>query len=188
MILKNHQSLIGAATLLTVLSTFADSSFAQKPEPVIRTFGFLVSNGEDIPDFTSEASKAVTALPLVVDGGSTWFPPLTDYPSPDHDFEGSEWVSHPAHHAGAGGQQRSGVFFWLLTETTPEPPQVGAHTFTGPDGLILESQVLYLKPCTGADEGHRCHYGDANAGKYVLSGTYNGNANAFVVVTALFSR
>jgi len=44
---KNHQSLIGAATLLTALGTFADSSFAQKPEPVIRTFGFLVSNGED---------------------------------------------------------------------------------------------------------------------------------------------
>lgn len=171
----------------------ANLACAQAAEPTIRTFGFWVHNAQEVPDFTSESSHSVITFPFNRGGEQQtlqqWIGgQLTDFPSDEHDFDSSShWVSRPAHHATSQKEADHGIYFWLKTEEAPEPPPVGAHTLTGTDGLIIDAKVLYISECKGGDAPAHCYYGDASAGNHWL-GTNPNRGNAFVVVTAIFSK
>lgn len=133
------------------------------------------------PDFTSDDSKVVTALPDAASpaaGETLHFSTTEDHPEW---LRGTHWISAPAHHATKPDNDFAGVFFWLSTDECPVPPPIGAHTLTGPDGLILEQQSYRIARCNGD-----CNYGDGDDISRVVTG--EGLGTAFVVVTALFSK
>ena len=157
---------------------------AEKPEPVIRTFGFLVYPGDPVPDFLSEDSITVTVLPKLTDPAEETFPIVIkeedEYGDPEFIF--TIWDRHPAHYASSDGVKYQGVFLWL---DTPDPPPVGSHTFTGPDSLILsEPLTVGLTLCRS---GLGCPPGThGNHWTFVPVGFQN--APTLVIVEAVFSK
>lgn len=152
-----------------------------EPEPVLRTFGFWVLN-DPVPDFLGEDSLAVIVLPdttgpsaelslsLLVDAA---YKELT------------EWQPHPAKYVTMGDASFSGSFYWLIDDATPTPPPAGAHTFTGPrgviDGLIESVDVVRIRICTSVNCGCSC-----NNGLYTIDNV--SGTRTFVMVTAWFSK
>jgi hypothetical protein len=152
---------------------------ADPPAPTLRTFGFYATGQQQGPDFTSDDSRLVTVMPDAL-GGAGY---VIEFSSVDENptwLRGTRWETHPAHHASQGGETISGVYFWMLDPDTAATPPVGAHTFTGPDGLILEQFSFRIALHNGDGD-----YGDGNKWHVV---TGNGQGTPFVVVMAVFSR
>jgi hypothetical protein len=164
--------------LAVVLVGTAQPAAAQ--QSVVRTFGFYATGGQVGPDFTSEESKVVTALP---DLASSNTGELLRFSSCDCNPEwlrGTTWVLVPAHHATKHNDAPGGAFFWLVDDDTPELPPVGANTVTGPDGMIIDQISYRIARCAGD-----CDWEDDDEWRVV---TEEGLGAAFVVVTAWFSR
>ena len=174
---------VGLLVTPGVMSVFV---LAEGPVPVERTFGFWALGTLDpaeLPDFESEDSIAVMVLP---DQWASYSHTIefADCDCNPPSMRGTVWNRQPAKHVEKAGSMKTGyMFLWLETEECPEPPDVGAHTFTGPDGLILPpgATVYTIRPSVGWPE---CDYDDE--GKYVV--TEPGDGRYFVVVTALFSQ
>lgn len=197
------QFLLLGALLSGSLATNAQSHAQEGPR--IRTFAcFIRGTGENdqrtVPDFLSESSKVVTALPAATGsialGGTIQFVDTQsenfswdDYQQPSY-LDGAVFRVHPAHHAVKGGGKQEEGTFWLWKETVdcPQPPPAGAHTLTGPDGLILSQDVFLLSYC----EAGSC-YGDTTLdGQWIVKKTEQSPgppaSDRIVFVTALFSR
>jgi len=174
------------------LSYASQPAHAEEPEPVWRTFAVLVSGVGDVeselvPDFWDSDSKAVTVLPDAENvGGTFYFKAASGVPDGHPLANDTVWYSQPAHHT-AQGPTPSFPFLWLITPATPEPPPVGAHTFTGTDSPFIDAQARYLaKPCEAADViNGECTPSDVSNGYWHFS-THDGEV--FVIVTALFSK
>jgi hypothetical protein len=149
-------------------------AFADPPAPCIRTFAYWVTGAMgEVPDFLSQDSKVVIALPSARNdvgiGQTIRF------------VDGAVFQFHPAHHVQKkGGETAAGFLLWLDTPDCPQPPPPGAHTFTGPDGLILSQDVVRINKCSNGSCSN-----DTD-----LDGLYHIDefGEAFVVVTALFSK
>lgn len=170
------------AALFAIVAGLSMPELAQADDavPVLRTFGYLVLDGQEaVPDFLSEDSLAITALPDVTDpGAGTVLPLLVDGAL-------TLWERHPVHYATKGGQKLSGEFYWLLDVDAPTPPPVGAHTFTGDrgwiDGFIQSVDVVKIRVCTSVNCG-----GPQNNGVYTID--HVNGTRTFVIVSAWFSR
>jgi hypothetical protein len=166
-------ALLGLATCLALTAPVG----GDQSTPVLRTFGFLVLD-DDVPDFLSEDSLAITVLPDVTDPSAGHSLPLLVDAAHE---ELTEWESHPAHYATKGGAKFDGSFFWLLDDETPTPPPVGAHTFIGPTGLIESVEVVRIRICSSVNCGCAC-----NNGLWTIDDV-NGT-RTLVIVTAWFSK
>ena len=183
MLFKSETVVTIATACLVVLtiSLTGPSAVAEKPDPVIRTFGYYATGAFEGPDFLADDSVGITVLPdlFLPSSGQT-----IEFSATDNNPEwlrGTVWAVHPAHHATKGGDELNGVFLWLLDEETPTAPPIGAHTLTGPDGLIDDQVPLRIAPCSGTD----CEFGEGSD-RWVVQQTNVGVP--FVVVTAVFSR
>lgn len=181
-------AVVNSTILMLLLS---GSACADPPEPVLRTFGVFV-NDPDLLDFESEDSVAVTVLPQATHRSnlfhirflSSGTGDYANYPPPynevdDERLDGTTWFLYPAMHTVKGANGGDHLIFWLDEVDDPplqfDPPPIGSHTFTGPDGLIVSQIKRYV--------------GYSSSGDWWvlpppsgLPGTY------FVVVTAWFSQ
>jgi hypothetical protein len=107
----------------------------------------------------------------------------------DERIDGTSWVMHAANHTAKGHSGSGGVYLWLHDDGTSDPPPIGAqadpppigtHTFTGPDGLVIDQKLFRIRPCTAAC----CGATAASNGYWYPAET----GDFFLVVTALFSR
>jgi hypothetical protein len=161
--------------LVDVAQVRQRQALADEPTTVIRTFGFSVDAGPAYPDFKGVASFAVIVMPGG-DGGEIVFASPSGLEAPDW-LAGTHWVSQPAKHITKGGNHDQGAFMWLVTDENPRVAAPGAHAVTGPDGSILDVQVIPIKLCGGDCSPASSYYVPAY-----------GATDIFVVVTAEFSK
>jgi hypothetical protein len=148
-----------------------DVSCADQPTPVLRTFGFFVTDETgEAPDFLGEGSHAV-----VVTGAMDGF--VITLLNEDH-TELTTWLGADAQHSGQGGEP-AGRYCWLVDDENPYTPPVGARTFMGPDGSIESVDVVRIKRCglTGCEYGNEFHWEIDDDGTHT-----------FVIVSAWFSK
>ncbi len=145
-------------------------AWGDPPQEVVRTFAVAVNILEQAPDFLSEPSLAVVVAPARPN--QTGVIQFADS-NCDERFDSTVWELRDAMHITKGGAEVPGAVFWLLTPDTPEPPPVGAITFSGPGSpLILNQEAVYYETF-GTRFRTRCS---------------PGGAGVLVVVTAVFSR
>lgn len=189
---------VAVATSAVLIAILSGAAFADPPEPVVRTFGVYIAGNSDpdaIPDFLSEDSTAVIVMPdtllqanlATITFTSTQFNPTTGLPNtPDERLVGTTWVQYPANHTVKGPNGVDRPFVWLHDDGSsdppmgaqPDPPPIGSHTFTGPEGLVIDQQVFQIAPCTVAC----CGSDSTNRWRVAQPGDF------FVVVTAWFSQ
>ena len=165
-----------------VQATTAQPGSADRPEGVTRTFGFVAQlSAEGEAFFLGEESLAVIVAPRDRSTVRSDMEFFAD-PTVDPRVDGTTWIYQDAMHVTTGPPDSTpGVFAWLVTAVTPEPPPVGSFTFTGPDSpTIVDQQIFYRAICDG-DCGS-----SANNGNYRVPTLYADDI--FVVVTAVFSR
>jgi hypothetical protein len=139
---------------------------------VIRTFAVSVNSLEQVPDFFGDQSVALVVAP----GRPMQADVILQFADSNCDerFNSTVWVRQDAMHITTDGTGIPGGVYWLLTSETPEPPPIGAITFSGPDSPLICSQedpVYYESFGTGYRV--RCS---------------PGGAGLLLVVTAVFSR
>jgi hypothetical protein len=192
-------TLANAVTSIVLFAAMNQQVAADPPAPVVRTFGVFVGGVSDpdaAPDFLSDDSTAVIVMPdtllqtnrATITFTSTELSPTTGLPMTlDERMVGTTWVQYPANHTIKGPKGVDRPFLWLHDDGSSDPPPLGAqpdappigsHTFTGPDGLVIDQQVYRITPCTIAD----CGGDSTNRWRVAQSG------DIFVVVTALFSQ
>lgn len=183
---SNRIQIAGLVAVFCLSSMVVGDATADEPLPTVRTFGYLPINTSPVPDWEAEGSIALTILPDAVARApqfTIWFTDDAKLPNGGpFPYAGTKWRSHPVHHAKAGGGEDNGIYLWLESEDTPDAPPVGAHTFTGPDGLLVVEGVVHIQPCS--ETGAGCApTADPNRSNVVNTG-----GERFVIGQALFSR
>lgn len=182
MFLTNNRRVV-AMVLLGAAAVALMATNTQAQGPTIRTFGYYATGSTVGPDFTSDNSKVVTALPNLASPDTGQTIEFADSDVNPEWLRGSLWVVVPAHHAVKANNAPAGVFLWRVDELTPDLPPVGANTVTGPNGMIIDQTSVRIRPCEG---GTDCGFG-VGSDKWRVTAAA-GDGAAFVIVTAVFSR
>lgn len=181
----NRKTLLTVVAVACAISLGGPIAVAQSPEPTLRIFAYVPLGTSPIPDWEGDGSRALTILPDAVDRGiqhtiifaeGAKLPDGTPFP-----YAGTKWNSHPVHHATKDGKDQ-GIYFWLESEDTPDPPPAGAYTFTGPDGLLVVEGSVWIVQC--GDTGADCPPGTPST-HYTTSLS---SGERFVIGHALFSK
>jgi hypothetical protein len=148
----HHRMSLLVPPLVVILSLAVISTprvNADQPQLVLRTFGYMPINESPLPDWLGDGSVGMTILPDAVSPGIEYTITFCNAcPGP---FAGTTWRFHPVRHTTVGGQIDNGIYFWLVTEETPDPPPAGTHTLTGPEGLLSVDGDFRIAPCSEWD-------------------------------------